>query len=778
MLHFLRTHQRFFFIFITIIIVVTFSFFGTFKTTSSVSMKGQDAFVAIDGSAIERKYLNIMTMFLMSEAPDQLTYSSIWGQNFLNDGVISKDFLQTGLAEVLVSEYPTVLQGDLKQRQDRERYYRHYTHPQAPFVSAEKAWTFFAPEINVSLEKVKATTDTNDLFKEKVALFFQQRQFPPQILKQVLNVQESQYDWLTQDKDLPYKDLALFGYHNFEEWFGMRFCELVSQFIINSSIIAQQRGYDVTLGEARIDLFKNAEISYQRFKEHLNSENSHQYFNEQLQRMGIDEDIAVAVWRQVLLFRRLFDTWGTSVLDSPLAYDKFGEYSNANVDVNLYRLPAPFRFADFRQLQKFQTYLSCVSSVSENSLSLPEKLYAPNTVAQKFPELVAREYSLQVAKVDKTILEVGIGVKEANNWKLNEDNWKKIIKKFPDLAMHRALTREDRYKILQSVDADTARQIDSFVRESMISENPEWLVNALANSPIHDFNVAINLNGGTLPLEGIADPQKFMRLLDDAINDKDGAKEKLACYTQNGKTYYKFAVLERAPERKLATFVEASVAIDKILDKRLEDHYRQIRDNNSKKYKDDKGNWKPLKTVSNDVAEDMFAKLIKTMINDMSKQGIAPASGESKGAFCATHRFYSYANDARKAIIGDSEKEKEFLQKKEIPLSASTDQWRLEKISAAYTRNEDAPKLPEELFGLKSGSWSNVFALDNGDVNFFYVVKSAPGEVAVADFLERGQELLSADAQRYLMVDLLKLIKEKGAISFTYVNTEEQGEES
>ena len=61
-----------------------------------------------------------MVHFLSTDNYDKLYYGGVWGPNFLNDGVIVKDFLQTGLAEVLVKQYQTELQNDFQ-----KKYYRN-----------------------------------------------------------------------------------------------------------------------------------------------------------------------------------------------------------------------------------------------------------------------------------------------------------------------------------------------------------------------------------------------------------------------------------------------------------------------------------------------------------------------------------------------------------------------------------------------------------------------------------------------------------------------------
>jgi hypothetical protein len=54
MLEFFRKYQRYFFILITIVIVISFSFFGTYSTLSNGSFREQIAFTTVDGTDITR----------------------------------------------------------------------------------------------------------------------------------------------------------------------------------------------------------------------------------------------------------------------------------------------------------------------------------------------------------------------------------------------------------------------------------------------------------------------------------------------------------------------------------------------------------------------------------------------------------------------------------------------------------------------------------------------------------------------------------------------------
>ena len=159
-------------------------------------------------------------------------------------------------------------------------------------------------------------------------------------------------------------DLALFGYHSTEDWFGTKFVHLVSQFVINASKIAEKKGYRVTSEEALADLSLRAEQVYQRLSKYVDmgSKGPSQLFADELRRLGMDRARAVEVWQRVLLFRRLFDSVGTAMFLDPQMFQQFDHYALETVSGDLFQLPQELRFGNFLDLQRFETYLSAISN--------------------------------------------------------------------------------------------------------------------------------------------------------------------------------------------------------------------------------------------------------------------------------------------------------------------------------------------------------------------------------------------------------------------------------
>src|SRR5579885_769081 len=156
MLHFFRKHQRFFFIFMTVIIVISFSFFGTFDTFLPKDIRPDSTLgSAIDGSPISQREVELMGRFLSTSDENQDLFQKGKMPNLMNDGVIQKDFLATGMGAFLSDRYFDHLKSDLEVRLKRIQAYKPYHHPQAPFLGAEMIWQHFIPGLLTDLNQIK-----------------------------------------------------------------------------------------------------------------------------------------------------------------------------------------------------------------------------------------------------------------------------------------------------------------------------------------------------------------------------------------------------------------------------------------------------------------------------------------------------------------------------------------------------------------------------------------------------------------------------------------------
>ena len=146
MLSFFRKHQKGFFIFTTVIIVASFSFFGTSGLAGSGSKaKEKPLGKTIGGSVITKERLDRMTHFISFSHLD-ITDERITSRNWLNPGVLEKTFLDKPLGGLLAKEVFPFIQEDIVTIINEAKAFRPYIHPVAGFLSTEAVWFQFAPE--------------------------------------------------------------------------------------------------------------------------------------------------------------------------------------------------------------------------------------------------------------------------------------------------------------------------------------------------------------------------------------------------------------------------------------------------------------------------------------------------------------------------------------------------------------------------------------------------------------------------------------------------------
>jgi GcvH upstream region-like protein len=796
MLDFFRRYQRYFFLVITVVIIISFSFFGTYSTLGSSNWREQIAFKAINGREITRSDVDEMALFLATDNEDKMLYGGQWGPNFLNDGVIRTDFLDTGLGQELALAYQEDLKTDIDKRLAKEKKYALYTHPQARFLGVESVWNYFAPEMNAhfdALQTAKSGLDA-DAFNHRVKLYLGERKIPASTLRNILRYQERQYNWLNPDDKLNQLDLSLFGYHTFEDWFGPHFTRLISEFIINAAILAEAQGYEVSKAEALTDLVRNTQLSYQQNLKNpnLGVTSPEEYLNEQLRLLNMDQARAIKIWRQVLLFRRYFQDAGATALVDSMASQHLHQFANQNMTIDLYRLPPSMRLTNYDDMQKFEIYLQAVAKQNKaDPLALPEQFLAVADVAKAYPELVKKDYELEVAQVNQKTLQAKIGLRELWNWEVEDQNWPLLSKQFPSLAVKAGNTREERFEALDKLDPTTRTIVDAFAKQAILKAHPEWIDQALAEAKPEKMVVGLREKGGKIPFTGLDQKEKrkkFITLLDQAIPGLKAASDSpLYNFSVDNQTYYRITVLDRANEPEIVTFAEARSdgTLDEVRDRVLEKYYVAIREQNPLLYQKENKEWESFKTVKDLVANQFFQKVLsalepiqKSLTPDQDKKSWSKDQASSL-------RFYKYVNKIREHLTKDPVQAERWIKKEVaeeggLPLSLvksslDPDQWKIEKTTVTFNRqNHDATVDVAEAFGLNSEAWAPLKTPVNGDLSFYQVknlgAPTAPTDGSIQKARE-AQSLLGAEAQRLLMQQVLQKLKAKNALSLAYLLT-------
>lgn len=791
MLSFFRKYQRYIYLVVTVVIIISFSFFGTYSTLGSNNWREQVAFEAVNGDEITRSDVDDMTHFLATDSTDKALAGGAWGPNFLNDGVIRKDFLETGLAQELILAYIGDFKDQYIKKSEKEKRFQLYAHPQAPFIGVEQAWTYFAPQMKEDYQTLRTTEDpiSPEAIHSRVNLYLGQQKYPSSTLRQILRYQEQQFNWLTPDYSLANRDLSVFGYHTLNDWFGPEFTAMVSQFIINTAILAEQKGYYVSKEEAMADLARNTQIS---FKENIKNPqlgvaSPQEYFSEQLRWLNIDQVRAIKIWQQVLLFRRYFQDAGSSAITDALAFEHFNQFANATVTADVYHLPEALRLNNYKAVQKLDVYLKAVAGNSKDPLALPKKFLPVKKVAENFPELVQKRYALEIAQVDTKTLQSKIAIKDLWAWETDEKNWEMLRTKFPALGVRSGASLEERFEALEDLDANTRTRVDALAKKEIINSHPDWIEQALQDAQPKRMIVGIRLESKQAPLEGLdsrAKREAFIQLLDNApIGKSPEENSPLYTYTANQQAYYRIKVLDRLDGPEILAFAEANSddTLDQLLDRQLEKYYVANREKNPATYQEENKEWKPFQSVRDEVSNAYFSSLWKKIepIKDELAQNDPIYQSLDKDQLAAL-RFYPYFTQIRQEVEENAEKSTQYItadienEQETLPRQQELkDQWLIKKETLISSRQDPVSSIDlEEATRLNPQEWSSLKVPLNGDLVFFQVVDKGMKEGSDSFVLtqtRKAQALLSAAAQRNLMKLVLEELKAKNALSLAYL---------
>lgn len=788
MLEFFRKYQRYFFIVIAVVIVISFSFFGTHHTLNAPK-KAEDFPIgqAVDGSKMMRNELDEMIHFIWSDRNDLTLVEKGVMPNFFNDGVIRKDLLGSGIGVLLAKTYFDLFQDELKEHVEKHKKFRPYHHPSAPFISVENLWAQVLPAQKAHLDIFLNTTQEIDFntFQLLVDLYLGETAFPPNILREYLMFQQKHYNWIEPDPKLPRVNLNLFQCRTIEDWFGPRFVELCAQFIINSAILAKENGYKVSYEEARVDLFRNGfeSLKMQKRKGDISEEELGALWKEQLMRLRLDEKAAVQAWQKVLLFRRLFEDVGGSVFVDPHVYQTFHGFASKTAEVDLYHLPNSLEIKDFKTLMKLELYLDAVTSGKRDVLMLPKTFLTPQEVEKKSPDLVEQRFLVEVSEVTKEILALNVSMKEMWEWQLEKENYEQLEGQFPTLAIKKAQDAEAYFSALEGLDPEVRQKVDRYSRNAIVDLHPEWIQTALDSAHVRKEVISFSPSGKHLPFEGLEAAEPLVTLLtttalkDELETNPEAlqARKELEMFTSDGDTYFRFQVIDRDLNKTVLTFAEAQSRgiLDPLLEEHLEKAYKNLRPSHPSLFKNEDNTWKGLKEVESEVGRLVYHELLKGIENDAQQMHLMLPQdrNENLDGFYPSHRLFAFVRQAQSDIkrLGEGSayliqaalsKEEDLL---DVKPSLET-QWGLVKEEQIFKNHERNPWFNSEIFSMVEQSWSEVALRADARLSFFQLKEKSVPSGNFSQEMKQGQAILSREAERLHMQKVLDLMKEKQAI--------------
>jgi GcvH upstream region-like protein len=754
MLGFFRKYQKIVFVLVTVVVAVSFSFFGTYGAMGGRENEEKDSPLgtAMDGSVMSKRDIDRMVRFLSTDRHDVEMLQRGNMPNYFNDGVIRKDLLGSGVGQMLVEAYFDVLSSEIETRLERTKRFHPYKHPQADFVSAESMWGQFVPRINEALKEVKGCDESLKGFNLLSELYLEEGQFPPYLLRRFLAYQQNQHQWLQKDPMIQNGDLALFQFHSLDDWFGDKFIQLSCQFIHNVALHAKMKGYKVTPEEARAELLRSgAKALKEQQGSDISNDTLTKAWRHQLSMLNMDDNAAVEIWQKVLLFRRLFDDVGTSVVLDRLTYENYHAFASQSCEVEEYHLPVNLHLTKLRDVFLLEKYLELVAPGQTHALGLPENLLSVKEVQKRAPELLHKEYLVEMGSVDKAIVGLDVGLREM--WEWQTANWDLLGREFRQLN---EAPESERMAALDGLGIDMRKKIDSFSREKIVEEHPEWVIDALADVEMKEQVIVLPLTGTCAQLPGINDVRKVMDLLDC------GDQKALEQYTQDGRYFHRIALKEKMGDLSIASFIDAKASgvLGCLLDKHLEKQYDSVRTAYPVPFRKDDDSWKPFADVSLEVGRYHYAEMLKGIETAYRKSGGKLINGSLKedDSFYANYRLLGVVEKAMSAIAsGDASQ-----------LDDNRGQWKIEKEIREVKRNESGPWSDDRLFNLQIGEFSEVVVDDaTGEVRFCRVLKKCGSDAqAVVKDIKKGQELIADDAKRNFMTEILESVKEKDCIHF------------
>lgn len=697
MLGFFRRHQKGFFIVVTFFIVVSFCFFGTYSAfTKQDKLPDREIGHLIDGSVLKEQRLHALLRILQNGVEEGGR-----NLNLLSDSMVHKDLILSGLGEILAEHHFDEIKGELEERWKRAKHYIPYVHPYSPSISAKNVWSQFSPKIIALLEDLKKAPE--EFSKEQLPLLFDlysaQAEFPPALLHQMLYYQQGNGEQIRHDPGLPQANVALFGFQSVSDWFGDKFVEEIGKLILNAACIAREEGYKVSKEEARIDLFSNVYHGLKTFSRDKNpsSEEAQKYFTGQLRSIGLDEDHAAALWREVLYFRRLFNEVGNAVFVDSLGYNQFKNFAKPAHQICRYKLPRSLRFENFREMLKFQRYLEIVAK--GDYFHLPESFRSAEEIMGAYPELVYKEFEVEVASATKEDAAAQISLKQTWAWESTPENFDLLKKEFPSLTLANVESVEGRMEALDKLDEVTRFKADQFARLKLVEAHPELIGEVLSSTHGEGKTLKVTLKKGESPFSG----EQFLALLE--IEDPS-----LSHYTVDGETFYSIKVLEKGKGWHLLTFEEADLPMEKLLDNLLMTAYPSLKIR------------EPFEDAKDLVGSKVYADLLKSIA---SRTKITELNDYAK------HRFDGYLEEMRTLAMTDPTA---FEQ-------AQSGKWKLE-VREEQLAFEDTPLAVGEFSPLKDGQ--------------FYKLLEKVESSATSSEIASVKEHLKRDAEKELMRKVLK----------------------
>lgn len=734
MLGFLRKNQSYFLLFISIVIITSFLFFGTTQKIPERKPKKEILLgVAADGSSIYLREIEQMVRFCVTDRFDNPSIKT-GVVNFLNDGVIRNDIIKSGLAELLLENDFDRIQPELQAKLSQFQGFSSYIHPQKPSINLENIYARFAPELLETLQKFRTHTEATPLvFSDLISMYQQQQKLQPELIRQYL-LYEEKISVATPDPHLINKDLQLFHAYSLDEWFGKKFVELTCQFIHHCASEAVQRGYSIQLDEVKRDLQKKSYEALQTLAggKKLSIEDFSSYYYQMIHLLGMEEEEVLLIWQKIMLFRRLLQDITQGVVFEGSGLLDYFKYAKEKISITKYQIPKNLIFNDIWDLLQLQFYIT-KTSLGENALELPSDSLPITEIKSHSPEFIEHIYEICITEKSISDLFQHIPLQEMWKWQIN--NWALLQDTFPDIRSCISDNPGDQLHYLDEMDHNLRMRIDEFTKKQILKENPLRIEKILSEGTKENRILTIPTYGNSTALKGFIKNTELITFLDkyrekeSVIQKVDLDKEifyQIERVSKKGESIITFArakeegILNEFLHRELQNFYDEGLCTEEVLEKPFEE-----------------------------MKELIGLEKYQTLLHQLDNWCIANIGHPAENPdMYIKYRLYPWLHTQRNK-----------LQSSQGHINSTYGgQWNLEKSISILNRSQArSEQIPEENFDAPINSWSPICYFNEEKIGFFQLDnRILPAKEEFTSFILTNQSLLFLEMKHELTRELLQ----------------------
>lgn len=736
MLSFFRKYQKVFFIFLAIIIIVSFTFFGVVTGPSVEEVKIEDKPLGkkVDGSTLFQRERDVLVAVLGNSL---LGSSSDGGlPPLMNGGIVEKEWLGPGFAMMTARHDFSVLKPALEERIVSILAFKPYVHPKDPSLNVLRLYDKYAPQVSFLLKKLQALQDPLSLdgFLILMQLYLAEKQIPSDTLKQVISFEERQRG-LEHDVALEVLPLGLFGFSSLEEWFGKKWIEKTAEYILQIAAQGRSQGYSVSSEEALGSLYRAVAENYaQVFRKQIaQGEEISRYLQLEKERLQISDRELMRAWEEIFLFQKVIKDVGLSAFVDPLMAKSFQDFSHQAKSVELIEVKDSLRLKNMHDLFLLETYLRGISGAyveKKDRLSLP-KADPIDQIVKRAPHLIERTYQIEYKKVSREEVLSLLSTKETWNWETQKENFAKLQEKF---ALGHASSEESRLEVLAKLSVQKRLEVDRYARQEMISADKEIVERLLEGKNLESLEISLRAAGGKIPLAGIVQSERFKNAIISAPVGKG-----FVSYAEEEGDFYKIQVISKKSPTLIA-FERAKQEgiLEEIFLSLVENPYNELKKKKSPLVYERSGKVLPLNYVKDEMGKILYGDLLEAI-----EKSYAAYFGKSfpKGENHASFRFLAPIQQVKEEMTN-------------LPA-----EWQFSKNVVSLTRSSPYAFAKEKLFTSPENQWSQVEKEEGGNLALYRVLDSAEVAPHPKEMTLRAQELLAQDARRSFILDLLERMK-------------------